>query len=93
MEKVKRAHAIVWGRVQGVYYRASTRDQALALQLTGWVRNLADGNVEFEAQGEADKVDSLLRWAEQGPPNARVSKLDYTWLDPVNSEASFDIIY
>ena len=93
MPELKRVHVLVQGRVQGVYYRASTRDRALALHLTGWVKNLADGNVEFEAQGDAINVENLLSWAEQGPPNARVSKLDCRRLDIITTETSFDIIY
>ncbi|HEY9130555.1 MAG TPA: acylphosphatase [Dyella sp.] len=63
---------IVSGRVQGVFYRASTREQALALGLTGYAKNLDDGSVEVLACGGADALDTLERWLWQGPPAARV---------------------
>jgi acylphosphatase len=70
---VRRVHAIVTGRVQGVSYRASTASEARRLGLVGWVRNLRDGSVELEAEGPDDRVASLLAWCHQGPPAARVA--------------------
>lgn len=67
------ARFIVSGRVQGVFYRASTREQALALGLTGHAQNLPDGRVEVLASGSADALDALGRWLWQGPSAARVS--------------------
>ncbi|MFC5436734.1 acylphosphatase [Rhodanobacter umsongensis] len=63
---------IVSGRVQGVFYRASTREQALRLGLAGHARNRPDGRVEVVACGPADALDALERWLRQGPPAARV---------------------
>ncbi|WP_109126922.1 acylphosphatase [Dyella sp. C11] len=63
---------IVSGRVQGVFYRASTREQAVALGLAGHAINLADGRVEVLAVGDAVAIDALERWLWQGPPAARV---------------------
>jgi acylphosphatase len=60
------------GRVQGVFFRASTRAQALQLGLNGYARNLVDGSVEVLACGDAEAVDALHRWLQHGPPNARV---------------------
>ena len=71
----QRIHVIVKGKVQGVYYRASTQEQAQAIGVTGWVRNLANGDVEFEAQGTQAQLDSLLSWARRGPVHARVDAL------------------
>lgn len=65
----------VSGRVQGVFYRASTREQAAALGLTGWVRNLADGRVELVACGPADVVAELEQWLYQGPRYAQVDQV------------------
>ena len=70
-----RKRAIVRGRVQGVFYRDSTRSQARALGVNGWVRNLPDGSVEVVAEGEAAQVASLLAWCRQGPPAARVDEV------------------
>jgi acylphosphatase len=66
------ARFIVEGKVQGVFFRASTRGQALALGLRGWARNLADGRVEVVAAGEAHALEALAQWLEDGPPSARV---------------------
>ncbi len=65
-------HCIVTGRVQGVWFRASTRERALALGLGGWVRNRDDGAVEVQAFGEAEQLRLLLAWLHEGPPAARV---------------------
>ena len=66
---------IVSGRVQGVFYRASAREQARDLALTGHARNLADGSVEVLACGDAAAVDALERWLWEGPPAARVERV------------------
>lgn len=70
---IERAHLVVTGRVQGVWYRASMRQEAERLGLAGWVRNRTDGAVEAEATGEADALDRLIAWARVGPPAARVT--------------------
>jgi acylphosphatase len=64
---------VVAGRVQGVYYRAATAEQAGRLQLDGWVKNLTDGRVEVVAAGDATAVAKLASWLWNGPPAARVS--------------------
>lgn len=66
------ARFLVSGKVQGVWFRASTRDEALALGLAGLARNLADGGVEVLARGRPDALDALERWLHDGPPLARV---------------------
>lgn len=63
----------VSGRVQGVFFRASTRTRALALGVTGHARNLPDGRVEVLACGEPRAVEALCAWLAEGPPAARVS--------------------
>lgn len=77
------------GRVQGVSYRASTVMAADARGLTGWVRNLPDGNVELEAQGDDAQVDSLLEWCREGPPAARVDRVDTEPREVVANETRF----
>jgi acylphosphatase len=66
---------LVSGRVQGVFYRATTREQAAALGLTGWVKNLDDGCVELVACGPADVVAKLEQWLYRGPDYARVDEV------------------
>ena len=67
------ARFLVAGRVQGVWFRAATRERALALQLQGYARNLADGGVEVVATGDDAALAELERWLWQGPPLAKVS--------------------
>ena len=70
------ARFLVSGKVQGVCFRASTREQALKLGLRGHARNLADGRVEVLAQGDAPALDALHRWLHAGPPMARVDSVE-----------------
>ena len=67
---------VVTGRVQGVFFRASTRIEARRLGLSGWVRNLPDGQVEALVSGSPDGLAALERWLFVGPPQARVDKLE-----------------
>lgn len=77
------------GRVQGVCYRASTVDEARDHGLTGWVRNLPDGSVELEAQGDEARVEALLAWCAHGPPAARVTGVAVEERDVVPDERGF----
>jgi acylphosphatase len=79
---MRRVRAIVTGRVQGVSYRASTVGEADRHGVVGWVRNLPDGSVELEAEGDPAAVAKLLRWCDQGPPAAQVQRVDVTELTP-----------
>ena len=71
-------HVVVHGRVQGVGYRDAAVQAAFALRVRGWVRNRADGTVEAHVQGAPEAVDRYVEWCRQGPPLARVSKVDAT---------------
>ncbi len=88
----RRIHVIVNGKVQGVYYPASTQEQAQALGLTGWVRNLPNGDVEFEAQGRQEQLDTLLQWARRGPARAQVLAVTSTPCNLRVGESSFDVV-
>ena len=66
----------IHGRVQGVCYRATTRDQARGLGLSGWVRNRHDGTVELWAEGPDAALDALEAWCHDGPPAARVTQVE-----------------
>ena len=70
----KRFH--ITGRVQGVFYRASTRQQAQQLNISGYAKNLANGRVEVLAIGAATAIEQLEQWLWQGPPAAQVSAVD-----------------
>jgi acylphosphatase len=74
-----RLHLWVRGRVQGVFFRAATADEAQALALSGWVRNLPDGRVEIVAEGRRPALQALAAWAHQGPPAARVAEVEEQW--------------
>ena len=73
---MKAVRFLVGGKVQGVFFRASARDRAVALQLRGFARNLADGRVEVLAVGDEDAVEELAQWLHYGPPHAQVDELE-----------------
>ena len=85
------ARFLVGGKVQGVFFRASTREQALKLGLRGYARNLPDGRVEVLAAGEASAIDALVRWLQLGPPMARVESLGRCDADPRDEPGTFAI--
>ena len=70
------ARFLVSGKVQGVFFRASTREQALKLGLHGHAKNLPDGRVEVLAEGDASAIDALERWLHVGPPMAKVESVE-----------------
>ena len=81
-------HALVRGRVQGVAYRQHTDEQAQRLDLDGWVRNLDDGRVEVLFEGEAEAVQALATWLEQGPSAAEVVEVTLSEM-PLQGLAGF----
>ena len=78
----RRAHVVVTGRVQGVFYRASCRDEAAARSLSGWVRNAEDGSVEAVFEGPEADVRAILDWCRRGPPSAAVKDVAVAWETP-----------
>ncbi|HEX9307245.1 MAG TPA: acylphosphatase [Anaeromyxobacter sp.] len=74
-----RVHLVVEGIVQGVAFRASAVDEARRLGLAGWVRNLPDGRVEAEAEGERPDLEAFVRFCQTGPPAARVDQVAARW--------------
>ena len=72
---MKRVHVYISGRVQGVFFRAETQRTAKGFNLTGWVRNMADGRVEAVFEGDDENVDKMLAWCHSGPPAARVENI------------------
>jgi acylphosphatase len=76
---MKQVQVTVKGRVQGVFFRASTQREARRLGLTGWVKNRNDGAVEIVAEGEETSLRQLCMWAERGPSAARVDDVQIRW--------------
>lgn len=88
-----RAHVIIRGYVQGVWFRASTRDEAMRIGVAGWVRNLSDGSVEALFEGEKKKVEEIVGWCHKGPSGAQVSNVEISW-EPFKREyQNFTIRY
>jgi acylphosphatase len=73
-----RVRVVVTGRVQGVFFRDSCREQARAEGVGGWVRNRGDGAVEAEFEGSRRALDRLIAWCRSGPARARVDSVDFT---------------
>ena len=86
-----RVHIVVLGRVQGVYFRQSTRKKALALGVSGWVRNRNDGSVEVVAEGPEAAIERLVEWCGTGPEMAQVSALERIDEVPVGIPEGFDV--
>ena len=81
-----RAHVVVSGRVQGVFFRDETRRRARSLGVAGWVANRRDGTVEAVFEGRRDAVESMVRWCAHGPSGAQVDDVQTTWEDPRGDE-------
>jgi acylphosphatase len=92
MEKIS-AQVVIHGWVQGVYFRAFTRDQAKSLGLTGWVWNRRNGTVEAYFEGEKEKVDQMVAWCRRGSPSSRVEEVDVTFGPFSGDFDSFQIRY
>lgn len=88
-----RAHILVSGRVQGVFFRDHTQRWAASLGLTGWVRNLLDGRVEIMVEGSKEKIQSLHGKLKQGPPLSRVNSVDLRWEDHLGEFEDFRITW
>ena len=89
----KTVHAIIEGRVQGVYFRDHTRQEAQRLELCGWVRNLRDGSVETLFVGASDKVDQMAAWLHRGSPMSVVSKVKISERAENDGFSEFTILY
>lgn len=90
MSKV-RAELNIQGRVQGVFFRQSTKETAVRLGLTGWARNCPDGSVEVVFEGERQAVDVAIAWCRQGPTAAKVREVKVEWQDFVGEFDGFGI--
>jgi acylphosphatase len=92
-ENEKRIHAYVSGKVQGVFFRDTTRRKAMEFGVTGWVKNLPDGRVEVVAEGTEDGVDKLEQFLHEGSRGARVEEVELDEEDPKNEFNTFKITY
>jgi acylphosphatase len=92
MEKAK-VHLFIKGSVQGVFYRAFTREIAIRLGLTGWVKNLHDGYVEAVFEGNREKIEQAILECRKGPPGSYVKDIELTWSDYSGTLKSFEINY
>lgn len=88
-----RAHLFIEGMVQGVFYRAFTRDLAHGLGLNGWVRNLRDGRVEALFEGKKMIIEHAIKQCYIGPPGARVSNIEVQWETYTGNEKGFSVRY
>jgi len=86
-----RAHLLVTGRVQGVFFRAETKKTASRHNVTGWVQNLPDGRVEALLEGERENVESVIEFCKRGPSGAYVQRLDLDWAEWSGEFAEFTI--
>jgi acylphosphatase len=85
-------HVLVTGRVQGVFFRESTRREAAALGLSGWVRNLADGRVEAVFNGPRERCERALFFVRTGPPAASVTHVEARWEEkPGSIRGDFEV--
>lgn len=84
-------HLVIHGRVQGVCFRDSMRQEARRLGINGWVRNRSDGCVEAIVAGEAADVEAIVRWAHRGPPAAEVTMVNVTGASGTFTD--FEILY
>jgi len=90
---MKRAHVLVSGKVQGVYYRATTRDEAQERGVEGWVKNLPDGRVEAVFEGSENALKEMIRWCHDGSPAAGVKEVNVEWEEPTGEFDEFSIRY
>ena len=90
-EKRERAHVHVTGRVQGVFFRDSTSQRANQLGLSGWVLNAPDGAVEAVFEGPSQGVREMVRWCEQGPPDASVDDVSANFMPPHDDLMGFEV--
>ncbi len=86
-----RAHVIVSGKVQGVFFRSETRKAAGQQGVTGWVKNKSDGTVEAVFEGDENDVAKMVDWCKTGSPQAEVKNVDADWGEYTGEFSSFEV--
>lgn len=89
----EKVHVLISGRVQGVWFRATTKKKADQLGLTGWVRNTSDGRVEAVFEGKESLIEQMLDWCHEGPPLAKVKTVDLSKEPATHEFNTFSIRY
>jgi len=89
---IKRVHAVIYGKVQGIYFRAYAQAEGTKIGVKGWVKNRADGAVEAVVEGEEAQVDQMVEWLKNGSPGSQVLKVETKEERPVG-EIQFNIRY
>jgi len=93
MKEKVRAHILVFGIVQGVFFRANTAEKARELSLLGWVKNLPDGRVEAVFEGEKEKIEEIIDWLKSHPGMSKVEKVEVDWQEAKGDFENFEIRY
>ncbi len=88
---MKRVRLTATGRVQGVFFRQSTEEEARRLGVTGWIRNTREGQVEAELQGDDEAVERLLAFCRRDPGSSSVESLDVQDIDPASGDSGFQV--
>ena len=89
----KRAHVYIKGRVQGVFFRATTKKRANDLGITGWVKNLPDGRVEAVFEGEEETIEEMIGFCHEGPSSAVVKDVEIEWEEYEGDFSGFKVKY
>lgn len=88
---MKAFKATVSGKVQGVWFRDFTRKEATKLNVVGWVKNMPDGTVYLEAEGEEEQLNQLEKWLRIGSPLSRVNRIEVVWTEPTDEYSTFEM--
>jgi acylphosphatase len=89
----KKVYIIIYGKVQGVWFRLNTKNKADELGICGWVKNTEDGKVEAVFEGDENKITEIIEWCSKGPSKARVSKIEIFKKNYAKEYDDFSIIY
>jgi len=89
--KEVRLRVLIEGRLQGANFRLNTQQQADKLGLVGFIRNLSDGRIEIEVQGQENKVEQLLQWCQEEPHGGQIKSILFRYDEPINRYSEFSV--